>query len=85
MKWILIVPALSLCGCSQLNEDTYTRQYVVVCSGIRNGFFTEINTNRLNDRVNDYISHGYVVTGNLAGTRSEVCQTLEKGEADCSR
>ena len=81
MEWtkgLMIVPALFLCGCGESYEATYSKPYVVVCSGVRNNWFREIDTKRLSKRVNDYISHGYVVSGNISGTRSEICQTLER-------
>lgn len=81
MEWtkgILIVPALFLGGCGETYEATYSKPYVAVCSGTYGNFFTQINTKKLNDRVNDYIAHGYTVTGNLVITRREICQALER-------
>lgn len=80
MKWtgLMIVPALFLCGCGESYETIYSKPYVVVCSGVRNNWFREIDTKRLSERVNDYVNHGYTVSGNLTGTRGEICQTLER-------
>jgi len=81
MEWtrqLLIVPALFLCGCSESYNDTYEKPYATVCSGRKTNFFSEIHTDRLNERVNKYMSHGYSPMGNLVMNRHEVCQSLER-------
>jgi hypothetical protein len=78
MRALILVSTLFVCGCNQPYEAIYYVPYVTVCSGTRNNWFKEIDTNRLNKRVNDYIRHGYTVSGNLVGTRGEVCQSLER-------
>lgn len=81
MEWtkaLIIVPALSICGCSESYNDTYEKPYVTVCSGRKTFIIAEIHTDRLNKRVNEYMNRGYQPMGNLVINRHEVCQSLER-------
>ena len=77
MKWtkgLMIVPALFLSGCDESYVADYEKPYVTVCS--------TLYLDKLNERVNDYIAHGYTVIGNVALHRGDVCQTLERMNND---